>query len=61
MKILRIEIFRSTKNNQWYFRITAKNGRFVTQSEGYKTLASARKTAGLIASNNVTWIVKVKQ
>lgn len=30
-----IEIFKSTKNNQFYFRGKAKNNKVVFQSEGY--------------------------
>jgi uncharacterized protein YegP (UPF0339 family) len=30
-------IFRSPKNKQWYFRLTARNGKTICQSEGHKT------------------------
>jgi uncharacterized protein len=30
-----LEVYRSPQNDQWYFRITARNGEIVAQSEGY--------------------------
>ena len=38
----KIEIFRG-KNEQWYFRFRADNGKIVAQSEGYKQKQSAHK------------------
>ena len=32
-----IETFRSRKNRQFYFRVLARNGKTVAQSEGYTT------------------------
>jgi uncharacterized protein YegP (UPF0339 family) len=57
MTKLRIEIFRSKINQQWYFNIRSTNGKLIAQSEGYKTRHSCRKTAGLIASTHVEWKV----
>jgi len=38
-----IEIFRSKKNKQYYFRVLAKNGKVIAQSEGYKRKDGAVK------------------
>jgi uncharacterized protein YegP (UPF0339 family) len=35
------------ENDQYYFRIVGKNNKTIAQSEGYKLLASAVKTAKL--------------
>lgn len=40
---MKIQVFKSTKNGQWYFRFKAYNGRIIAQSEGYKKKAGARK------------------
>lgn len=40
---MKIETFKG-KNNQYYFRIVAKNGKTIAQSEGYKQKASRTKT-----------------
>jgi uncharacterized protein YegP (UPF0339 family) len=34
-------------NNQYYFRVTGWNNKTIAQSEGYKTLRGAIKTAKL--------------
>jgi uncharacterized protein YegP (UPF0339 family) len=36
------EIFQSPKNQQFYFRLKAKNNQVILASEGYKTKASAK-------------------
>lgn len=36
-----IEIFQSPKNKNYFFRIKARNGRIIAQSEGYKRKTSA--------------------
>jgi uncharacterized protein len=33
---MKFQIFKSKKNKQWYFRLVARNGKIVAQSEGYK-------------------------
>lgn len=38
-----LQVFKSEKNGNWYFRIVAKNGEIVAQSEGYTTKQSAIK------------------
>lgn len=38
-----IKIFKSDKDGQHYFHVTARNGKIIAQSEGYKTKAGARK------------------
>lgn len=50
MKHSKIELFRSTKNKQYYIRFRATNGEIVAQSEGYKSKRSARKLPGIINS-----------
>jgi uncharacterized protein YegP (UPF0339 family) len=39
------ELFKSKK--LFYFRIKAKNGRIIAQSEGYKTKRGVTKTVGV--------------
>ncbi len=36
----KFEVFKG-KNRQWYFRLKARNGKIISQSEGYKTLRGA--------------------
>ena len=38
----KIEMFKSEENNQFYFRIMARNGKIVAQSEGYKNRGGVR-------------------
>ena len=38
-----VELFRSAKDGQFYFRLKAKNGEIILQSEGYKARASAER------------------
>ncbi len=42
-----IEVFRSDEDDQWYWRVKARNGRVVAQSEGYKSKQGAVK--GVVA------------
>jgi uncharacterized protein YegP (UPF0339 family) len=45
---MKIQIFRSGLSAaNWYFRILAKNGKIIAQSEGYKSRKGAIKTAKL--------------
>ena len=46
---MKIVVFCSPVNRQWYFRMVARNGRTVAQSEGYKKRESAMKTARLLS------------
>ncbi len=41
-------IFRSGLHQEYYFRLVAKNGRIIAQSEGYHRKADCIKTASLI-------------
>ena len=43
-----IELFAA--DGQWYFRIVARNGRTIAQSEGYSRKRNARASAELIAA-----------
>ena len=47
---MKIYIFKSALNGEWYFHVKQKNGRITLQSEGYKRKASIVK---LIASLKV--------
>jgi len=38
-----IEIFKSTLDSQFHFRVVAKNNEIVAQSEGYTTKESCKK------------------
>lgn len=42
---MQIEIFKSEKNQNYYFTIRANNGQTVAQSEGYREKRNAAKTA----------------
>jgi uncharacterized protein YegP (UPF0339 family) len=39
-----IQLFQSSENGQWYFRLVARNGKTIAASEGYRRKAGARKT-----------------
>lgn len=50
---MKFEIFKSDKNDEFYFRLKASNGRILLMSEGYKArsgcengIESVRKNAG---------------
>jgi len=45
---MKINIFKSVKDGQWYFHIVARNGEIVAQSEGYKRRQSAIDTVDAI-------------
>lgn len=40
-----VEVFRSTQDRQWYWRVRAANHRILAASEGYRTKRSAVKGA----------------
>lgn len=42
---MKIELFRSRKTRKHYFRVRARNGRIVAQSEAYSRRSSAERTA----------------
>jgi hypothetical protein len=44
-----IEIFSSSKNNQFYFRGRARNNKIIFQSEGYVSLRNVLRTARPLA------------
>ena len=44
---MKIQFFKN-KNKQWYFRIVARNGKIVAQSEGYKTKQGCLKTIDIL-------------
>jgi len=49
---MRIYYYQSTVTPQWYFRIVARNGRTVAQSEGYHSKAGCLKTIASIEFAN---------
>jgi uncharacterized protein YegP (UPF0339 family) len=54
---MKIEIFsRRTllQGKQWYFRIKARNGQKLAQSEGYYNRADCRQTAQLLRDGMAT-------
>jgi uncharacterized protein YegP (UPF0339 family) len=48
---MKIEIFARRAllgGKQWYFRVKARNGETIAQSEGYRNRADCRQTAQLL-------------
>jgi len=47
---MRIEIFQrwGMRGKRWYFRMVARNGKTVAQSQGYHNLKDAQDTVGSI-------------
>ena len=45
------EIFRSTKNKEFYFRLKARNHQVILASEGYKTKASCKNGIKSVQKN----------
>lgn len=43
-KEMKFEWFQSTSNNQFYWRLRAKNGEIICQSEGYVRKSQCLKT-----------------
>lgn len=44
-RTVKLEIFQSERNREWYFHVRAANSKIVLSSEGYKKRASAVKSA----------------
>ena len=40
---MKIKLFRSPKNRQWYFHIVGRNGKIIAASEGYNRRADAAR------------------
>lgn len=55
---MRFEIF---KTKEWRFRIVARNGKILAQSEGYKRKQDCRKTVDRIAKESPDAEVRVVQ
>merc|ERR1712046_402393 len=49
----KFELFRSEKNDQYYFRLKAGNGEIILQSEGYKAKAGAENGIKSVRENSV--------
>ena len=45
MRTTTIQVFWSPTDGQWYFRLRGKNGRIMSQSEGYPTRPHAARVA----------------
>lgn len=58
MSGFRIEVWRSLRDGQWYFRGRARNGRVLFASEGYRRRGSAVKSAKLVMGGTDRIIVK---
>lgn len=48
---MKIIIFKSKQNSQWYFRIVASNGEPVAQSEGYTQKHNATRIVQNLINN----------
>lgn len=48
----KFEIYKSEKNNQFYFRLKAGNGQVVLQSQGYKEKAGAKNGIDSVTKNS---------
>lgn len=53
---MKIQFFKN-KNKQWYFRIVARNGKIVAQSEGYKTKQGCLKTIDLLRAGFMQFVL----
>lgn len=50
---MKFEIFKSDKNDQFYFRLKAGNGEIILSSEGYTTKAAAKNGIESVQKNAV--------
>lgn len=48
---MKIELFKSGKVGDWYFRIVASNGQIVAQSEGYRNRMDCLSTINSLQIN----------
>lgn len=48
------EIFKSEKSDKYYFRLRAKNGQIILQSEGYEQKAGAEAAIQSVKSNTAS-------
>jgi uncharacterized protein YegP (UPF0339 family) len=51
--ILKAELFQSSSGGHWYWRLRARNGEIVAQSEGYTRRESAEDTLRMIAKAKI--------
>ena len=47
----KFQIFKSTSNLQYYFRLRAKNGEIILSSEGYTTKVNCQNGIGSVKTN----------
>lgn len=52
-KPLRLVLFKSIANHQWYFHIKSANNKIIASSEGYKTKRAAVRTANLLCNMDI--------
>lgn len=50
---MKFEIFKSDKNEKFYFRLKAKNGQVILSSQGYANKAGAKKGVESVMKNCV--------
>ena len=55
---MKIEVFKG-HNKEWFFRLVARNGRKIAQSEGYKQRAHAIKTAKRIKRDAIIATIEI--
>lgn len=55
----KFEVFRSDKDNKWYWRLVAGNGKTIAQSEGYNRMRAALAGAELVKGAAAKSKVKV--
>ena len=48
----KFEIFQSVKNNEYYFRLKAENGKIILQSEGYTSKAMCENGISSVKQNS---------
>lgn len=48
----KFEVFKSEKNNEFYFRLKSGNGQIILQSEGYKTKNNCLKGIASVKKNS---------
>lgn len=54
-----IEVYKSPKNKQWYWRIRSRNGKIICNSEGYMKRANAMQVIQKMTLNIVNAYIKI--
>jgi len=50
---MKLRVYQSSKNHQWYVRLTSSNNKKILWSEGYKAKRNAVKIAHTIAQSKM--------